>query len=79
MSGIVMYGADWCGDCQRSKKYFSDHGVTYTYIDLEKQPDHYAEVITRNGGKKSIPVIVFPDNSHLTEPTNAQLAAKLGK
>ena len=79
MSGIVMYGADWCGDCQRSKKYFSDHGIEYTYIDLVIEPDQYAEVISRNGGMKSIPVIVFPDNSRLTEPSNEELRAKLGR
>ncbi|MEY2778990.1 MAG: hypothetical protein RL623_170 [Actinomycetota bacterium] len=73
-----MYGADWCGDCQRSKKYFADHGVEYTYIDLEQQPDQYSVVIERNAGKKSIPVIVFSDNTHLTEPTDEQLKKKLG-
>ncbi len=73
-----MYGADWCGDCQRSKKYFVDHGVEYTYIDLEQQPDQYSVVIERNAGKKSIPVIVFSDNTHLTEPTDEQLKKKLG-
>ena len=73
-----MYGADWCGDCQRSKKYFADHGVEYTYVDLEQQPEQYSVVIERNVGKKSIPVIVFSDNTHLTEPTDEQLEKKLG-
>ena len=73
-----MYGADWCGDCQRAKKYFADHGVEYTYVDLEQQPEQYSVVIERNAGKKSIPVIVFSDNTHLTEPTDEQLEKKLG-
>jgi thioredoxin reductase (NADPH) len=29
-------------------------------------------------GKQIIPTIVFPDGSILVEPTNAQLAAKVG-
>ncbi len=78
---ITMYGADWCGDCVRAKKFFADNQIDYQWIDLEKDENKQfgeAEVLRRNNGKKSIPVIVFADDSHLTEPTNAQLADKLG-
>jgi mycoredoxin len=75
---IVMYGADWCGDCRRSKAFLERRGVPFTYVDLEERPDQIDEVIRRNDGKRSIPVIVFDDGSHLTEPSNDDLAAKLG-
>ena len=75
---IMMYGADWCGDCRRSKAFLERRGVPFTYVDLEERPDEMAEVIRRNDGMRSIPVIVFEDGSHLTEPTNDALAAKLG-
>ena len=32
---ITMYGADWCGDCRRSKGYLDAHGVPYTYVDVD--------------------------------------------
>lgn len=78
---ITMYGADWCGDCVRAKKFFADNKVDYQWVDLERDENEKfveLEVLRRNNGKKSIPVIVFNDDSHLTEPTNAQLAEKLG-
>ena len=75
---IVMYGADWCGDCRRSKAFLEGRGVPFTYVDLEDRPEAMQEVIERNDGMRSIPVIVFDDGSHLTEPTNDALAAKLG-
>ena len=78
---ITMYGADWCGDCVRAEKFFVDNNIEFQKIDLElDENEHFveAEVLRRNNGKKSIPVIVFDDDSHLTEPTNAQLAEKLG-
>ena len=75
---IVMYGADWCGDCRRSRAFLKSRGVPFTYVDLEEQPDQMQEVIARNDGMHSIPVIVFDDGSHLTEPSNDALAAKLG-
>lgn len=75
---IVMYGADWCGDCRRSKAFLERHGVAFTYVDLEERPEEMQTVIVRNGGMRSIPVIVFDDGSHLTEPTNDALATRLG-
>ena len=78
---ITMYGADWCGDCRRAEKFFVDNNIDFQKIDLELDENKQfgeAEVLRRNNGKKSIPVIVFDDDSHLTEPTNAQLAEKLG-
>jgi mycoredoxin len=53
--------------------------VEYTYIDLVEQPEQYEEVTRRNGGAKSIPVIVFNDGTHLTEPSNDQLREKLDR
>ena len=74
-----MYGADWCGDCLRAKAYFADNGVRYDYINLEKTPEAADIVLERNDGLKRIPVIVFPDDTHLTEPSNEALAAKLAE
>lgn len=77
-ANIVMYGADWCGDCRRSKAYLESRAVPFTYVDLEERPDQMQEVVDRNDGMRSIPVIVFGDGSHLTEPSNQQIAEKLG-
>ncbi|MFM9096044.1 MAG: glutaredoxin family protein, partial [Actinomycetes bacterium] len=26
-----MYGAEWCGDCRRSKRFLDQNNVNYTY------------------------------------------------
>lgn len=75
---IIMYGADWCGDCRRSRAFLDSNDVAFTYIDLEEHPDQMSAVTARNNGLRSIPVIVFEDGTHLTEPTNDQLRSKLG-
>jgi len=77
-SGIVVFGADWCPDCRRSKRFLTEQRVPFTYVDLEKTPEATAEVERRNGGKRIIPTIVFPDGTHVTEPSNAELADRLG-
>jgi mycoredoxin len=74
---ITMYGAEWCGDCRRSKRFLDSNSVTYTYIDVEADASASDKVIEINGGMRSIPVIVFPDGSHLTEPSDNALKEKL--
>lgn len=74
---ITMYGADWCGDCRRAKTWFAENGVPYSFIDLVERPEANEVVRERNRGEQRIPVIVFDDDSHLTEPTDDELAAKV--
>lgn len=74
---ITFYGASWCGDCRRSKRLLDELAVTYTYIDVEKDASAAAKVVEINGGFQAIPVIVFPDQTHLTEPSDPTLRAKL--
>jgi thioredoxin reductase (NADPH) len=75
---ITVYGANWCPDCRRSKMFLGEHRVPYKWVDIEKDSKASLFVIEKNGGKRIIPTIVFRDGSFLTEPSNAQLAAKLG-
>jgi thioredoxin reductase (NADPH) len=77
-SPIIVYGASWCPDCRRAKQFLASHRVAYDWIDLEEFPEKSAEVEARNGGKRIIPTIVFPDGSFLAEPTNDELADRIG-
>ena len=76
-SQITIYSADWCGDCRRSKRLMDELNVTYTLIDIEDDRAAAEKVQEINGGVQSIPVIVFADGRHLTEPSDIELKAKL--
>jgi thioredoxin reductase (NADPH) len=78
MEDILVYGASWCPDCRRAKKFLADQRVPYSWHDIEGDPDGVRVVQDRNDGKNIIPTIVFPDGSHLSEPSNEELAEKLG-
>jgi thioredoxin reductase (NADPH) len=78
MEEILVYGASWCPDCRRAKKFLADQRVPYSWHDIEGDPAGAQVVQDRNDGKNIIPTIVFPDGSHLAEPTNEELAQKLG-
>lgn len=78
MADIQLYGASWCPDCRRAKKFLADQRVPYEWHDIESDPDGVLVVQEHNDGKNIIPTIVFPDGSHLAEPSNEELAEKIG-
>ena len=75
---IKFYGALWCPDCRRSKTFLGEHRVPYEYIDVDQDTDAQAYVRQINNDRLIIPTILFSDGSILVEPSNAELAQKLG-
>jgi thioredoxin reductase (NADPH) len=75
---LTVYGATWCSDCKRAKKFLGEQRVHYKWVDVEQDAEGLAFVEKVNNGKRIIPTIVFEDQSCLVEPSNAELAAKLG-
>ena len=77
-TSITVYGAPWCPDCKRSKQFLAEQRVDYSWVDIDVDEEARSYVQRVNDGKQIIPTIVFGDGSVLAEPTNAELAAKLG-
>jgi thioredoxin reductase (NADPH) len=73
-----MYGTNWCGDCKRAKQFFGEQRIAYDFVDVDGNAEGMAVVERINQGRQIIPTIVFGDGSALVEPSNAELAAKLG-
>ncbi|MGA8426568.1 MAG: FAD-dependent oxidoreductase, partial [Candidatus Dormiibacterota bacterium] len=78
MAEITLYGAPWCPDCKRSKQFLAEHRVGYKWVDIDQDPDGLAFVERLQGGGRTIPTIVFGEGDYLVEPTNEELAGKLG-
>ncbi len=75
---IVVYGTTWCPDCRRSKKFLAEQRIPYRWVDIEARPQEAKVVEELNRGRQKVPTILFQDGSLLVEPSNAELAAKLG-
>lgn len=73
---VTMYGAEWCGDCRRSKKFLDSNNVNYTYVDIEHDEAGKEKAI-KISGKQSIPVIAFNDGTFMVEPSDIDLKKKL--
>lgn len=75
---MTMYSTPWCGYCKRLKSQLDREGITFTEVDIEADPSSADYVMTVNGGNQTVPTVVFPDGSALTNPSLAQVKGKLG-
>ena len=73
---IIMYGTTWCGDTTRAKKLFEQYQIEYEWINIDKDKDGENRVKDINNGYKSVPTIIFPDDSILVEPDKETLKKK---
>jgi mycoredoxin len=71
-----MYATTWCGDCRMARRWLDQHNVAYEYINIEQDEEAATYVMHVNGGRRSVPTILFPDGSILVEPSARELAAK---
>jgi thioredoxin reductase (NADPH) len=78
MAEITLYGAPWCPDCKRSKQFLAEHRVDYKWVDIDRDPEGLAFVERLQSGGRTIPTIVFGEGNYLVDPSNEELAGKLG-
>ncbi len=73
---LTVYGADWCGDCRRTRRFLEETGTPHTWIDTAA--DKAARAMLHAAGYLAIPVVLFPGGTVLVEPTNDDLASAIG-
>lgn len=74
---VTMYSTSWCGYCYRLKKQLDRAGVDYIEINIEEDTAAAEFVMSVNNGNQTVPTVRFPDGSALTNPTLAQVNARL--
>jgi mycoredoxin len=74
---VTMYSTVWCGYCRRLKSQMEREGIAYVEVDIEDVPGAADLVMSVNGGMQTVPTLVFPDGSALTNPSLAEVKAQL--
>jgi len=74
---VILYGADWCPDCRKSKSFLNDNKVNYQFIDTDKNEWAIPIIRKLNNGKRRIPTILINDDIVLVEPENEELRQAL--
>lgn len=74
---VTMYSTVWCGYCRRLRDQMDREGIGYRVVDIEEDPEAARLVMSVNDGMQTVPTLVFPDGSALTNPTLAQVKKQL--
>ena len=77
MEKIILYGHLACLGMGPVKGMLNQSDVAYDYINILQNREAAAQVRAINNGHESVPTLVFPDGSTLTEPSASELKAKL--
>ncbi len=74
---LTIYSTQWCGYCHRLMGQLDREGVAYAMVDIEHDAEAADYVMTVNGGNQTVPTVVFPDGTALTNPTLADVKRAL--
>jgi mycoredoxin len=74
---LTMYTTTWCAFCKRLKRQLAADGIEIAEVDIEQVPAAADFVMSVNGGFQTVPTVVFPDGSALTNPSAAAVKERL--
>jgi len=64
MQSVEIYTTPLCGFCHAAKRLLTSKGVTFSEIDLTREPDRRAEMLDRAAGRRTVPQI-FVGQTHV--------------
>ena len=76
-ASVIMYTTPWCAFCKRLKRQLAADGIEMVEVDIEQDPAAADYVMSVNGGFQTVPTVVFPDGSALTNPSAATVKERL--
>lgn len=74
---LTMYTTTWCAFCKRLKSQLAREGIEISEINIEEDESAAEYVMSVNGGFQTVPTVVFPDGSAMTNPSVAQVRQRL--
>jgi len=74
---ITMFSTTWCGYCRRLKTLLDREDIGYTEVNIETDPASATFVEQANGGNQTVPTVLFPDGSVVTNPNLDEVKQRL--
>ncbi len=76
--GVRIAGSRWSPESYAVRDFLSRNQIPYQWIDIDQDPPTRELITSVAGGVSRLPVVLFPDGTHLVTPSNSELAAKVG-
>jgi thioredoxin reductase (NADPH) len=76
--GIRLIGLRWSPQAHALKDFLARNQLPYQWLDIELDSSALQYLQAANADPAVLPVVLFPDGSHLVRPTAALVAEKVG-
>ena len=76
--GIRVLGSQWSPQSFTAKEFLSRNRVPYEWVDLDVDATARTLAESIAGDLTRLPVVLFPDGTHLVAPSQVELASKAG-
>lgn len=76
--GIRVAGTRWSPESYAVKEFLSLNRVPYQWIDIDTDAPTKELIAPLSDSLTNLPVVLFPDGTHLAKPKHLELATKLG-
>ncbi len=74
---LTVYSTTWCGPCKRLKSQLKREGIVFDEVDIESDPSAAEFVMSVNNGNQTVPTVLFPDGTAVTNPSVREVKARL--
>ena len=75
---ITLYTSRFCAHSLSVEYLLREYGIPAQIVNIDGDAEARARLMQLNGGYASVPTLIFPDGSQLTEPSLHRLREKLG-
>lgn len=75
---IVIYTSKYCFHSRSVERFFNTQDILVEYINIDGNPEAREKLMAMNRGYASVPTLLFPDGTQLTEPSLGEIKTKLG-
>jgi len=75
--GVRVIGDQWSPKTHQAKDFLARNHIPYRWLDIESDEGRRLSA-EANPDELKLPLLFFPDGSHLLQPTNIQIGEKIG-
>ena len=75
---VTLFTTPWCGFCRSLKHTLGTSGIGFNEVDIEQDADAVDYVMSVNNGNQTVPTVLLPDGTTLTNPSLKQVRRALG-
>lgn len=74
---VTVYTSSYCLHSRSVVRFLKKNDIPAEIISIDGDPGAREKVMSLNQGYASVPTLVFPDGTQLTEPSSSELRSKL--